>query len=305
MRLVRVSGPTITPSEPITALYNGSALRLLFDVANDGTESVITATADNNQPEDFEHGLIKFRVDASHAPYAVDNGELIQTIVDGSVATCYVQVAMPAHSNTYVTISPDESSGVDEGSVPSLALLGPAFPNPAGTRATVAFSLGAPGRVTVSVYDISGRLVATLLDGPAPEGPKQCHLGPGGRGWRRVGHLRIQGRVARQERLGQDGGHAVDAAGNQYESGISGAVGTSRGPCPRTGPPGGTRVRCLRRLGAATPSGRRSDPLRSSRQPVRPPRGALAERTPSSSSRRSGAARGIALQSPRRVRRLP
>ena len=163
MRLVRVSGTTVTPSEPITALYNGSALRLLFDAANDGSQSEITATADNNQPEDFEHGLIRFHVDASQAPYEVDNGEILQTIVDGSVATCYVQVAMPAYSNTYVTISPDESSGIDEGQA-ALALLGPVFPNPAAARATISFSLEAPGPVTVTVYDIAGRLVATLDD---------------------------------------------------------------------------------------------------------------------------------------------
>ena len=55
----------MTPSEPIDAGSSGSGLQLLFDVPNDGTRSEITATADNNQPEDFEHGMIKFRVDAS------------------------------------------------------------------------------------------------------------------------------------------------------------------------------------------------------------------------------------------------
>ena len=171
MRLVRVSGSSISPSEPISAGSSGSGLRLLFDVPNNGTNSEITATVDNNQPENFEHGLVRFLVDASQAPYAVDNGEIVQTIMDGAVATCYVQVAMPAYSNTYVTISPDESSGVDDAIPASLTLLGPAFPNPAGTRATVAFSLGAPGHVTASVYDVSGRLVMTLLDGPAVAGP--------------------------------------------------------------------------------------------------------------------------------------
>ena len=164
MRLVRVSGSSISPSEPIDAGSSGSSLRLLFDVANDGTHSEITATVDNNQPEGFEHGLIKFQVDAAHAPYEVDSGEITQTIVDGSVATCYVQVAMPSWSNTYVTISPDESSGIDDGSVTSLALMGPAFPNPARSYAIVSFSIAAPGHVTVRVYDVAGRRVATLLN---------------------------------------------------------------------------------------------------------------------------------------------
>jgi len=170
MRLVRVSGSSISPSEPIDAGSSGGNLRLFFDVANDGTHSEVVATVDNNQPEDFEHGVIKFLVDASHAPYEVDNGEITQTIVDGSVATCYVQVAMPAYSNTYVTITPDESSGVYDGSVASLALQSPAFPNPARSYAIVSFSLAAPGHVTVRVYDVAGRRVATLLNGAVTAG---------------------------------------------------------------------------------------------------------------------------------------
>jgi hypothetical protein len=170
MRLVRVSGSSISPTEPIRAGSSGGNLSLFFDVANDGSQSEITATIDNNQPEDFEHGLIRFHVDAAQAPYEVDNGKITQTIVDGSVATCYVQVAVPAYSNTYVAISPDESSGVDDGSVASLALMGPAFPNPAGSYAIVSFSLAAPGHVTIGVYDIAGRRVATLLNGPTTAG---------------------------------------------------------------------------------------------------------------------------------------
>jgi hypothetical protein len=172
MRLVRVSGTSISPTEPIDAGSSGANLRLFFDAPNDGTRTEITATVDNNQPEDFEHGMIKFRVDASEAPYEVDNGIILQTIVDGGVATVYVQVVMPANSNTYVTISPDESSGVGD-EVSSLTLAGPAFPNPAARRVTVSFLMPAPGHATVGVYDILGRRVATLLDEALGAGPHE------------------------------------------------------------------------------------------------------------------------------------
>jgi len=173
MRLVRVSGSSVIPSEPIDAGSNGGKLTLSFDAANDGTQSEITATVDNNQSEDFEHGLIRFLVDAEHAPYQVDNGELLQTVVDGGVATCYVRVTMPSHSNTYVTISPDESSGIGGWSTTELALLGPVCPNPARDRAVVGFSMPAPGHVTVGVYDVAGRLVprcSTVLRTRGPTG---------------------------------------------------------------------------------------------------------------------------------------
>jgi len=163
MRLVRVSGTSVSPTEPIDAGGSGGNLHLLFDAPNDGSQTELTATVDNNQPEDFDYGMIRFLVDAAEAPYEVDNGTITQTLVDGDVATVYVQVAMPAYSNTYVTITPDESSGIESTAV--LALAGPAFPNPATTGARMRFTMGAPGRVRVDVYDVAGRLVATPVTG--------------------------------------------------------------------------------------------------------------------------------------------
>lgn len=43
-------------------------------------------------------------------------------------------------------------------------------PNPTASSATVAFYLPAPGRVSLGVYDVSGRLVALVADRPYPAG---------------------------------------------------------------------------------------------------------------------------------------
>jgi hypothetical protein len=45
------------------------------------------------------------------------------------------------------------------------------YPNPFALPTTIAFSLAEAGPVTVAVYDLLGRRVATLLDGPLPAGP--------------------------------------------------------------------------------------------------------------------------------------
>jgi hypothetical protein len=42
--------------------------------------------------------------------------------------------------------------------------LGRAHPNPFNPAATLEYSLGAPGRVSIRVYDLAGRLVRTLVD---------------------------------------------------------------------------------------------------------------------------------------------
>jgi hypothetical protein len=48
--------------------------------------------------------------------------------------------------------------------------LAPARPNPSGGTVTFAFNVGEAGRITLSVYDVAGRMVATAYDGPAEVG---------------------------------------------------------------------------------------------------------------------------------------
>lgn len=57
-------------------------------------------------------------------------------------------------------------TGIADGydGVPSVTALGRNFPNPFGATTSVAFSLARPERVRLSVYDLSGRQVAVLID---------------------------------------------------------------------------------------------------------------------------------------------
>ena len=52
------------------------------------------------------------------------------------------------------------------GSTPTFALSTP-YPSPVAGTATVDFTMGQPGRVSIAVYDVAGRRVATLLDSSA------------------------------------------------------------------------------------------------------------------------------------------
>jgi len=171
MRVVRiVGGSTVVPSEPIVTGYSGEKLRLTYAAPNDGTVQENTATVTNANHEDFEHGLVKFRVDANSMPYEVDNGEITQVIVEGGTATYYVEVTFPEMTATTVTIS--TSTGVPDGSPnPSIALLAPAWPNPARATANLSFLLPASQHVRATVLDVRGRLVAELCDERLEGGP--------------------------------------------------------------------------------------------------------------------------------------
>ncbi len=170
MRLVRVSGNSVAPTAPIHAGGgDGHKLTVAYDAPNDGTSSSIAATVTNLQTESFEHCMLKFHVMADSIPYAVDNGELLQTIVDGDVATCYVGIPIPAASYTYVSIEP--TTGVPELPDGQLVLLRQSSPNPARAGTSIEFVLALPAEVTLEVYDLAGRSVTTLVEGPTGAGP--------------------------------------------------------------------------------------------------------------------------------------
>ncbi len=158
MRLVRVAGDAVYPSEPIAAGPTGEELFVIFDPPNAGISAHITATITNQTPETFEHALVKFRVPADSLPCGVQGGEITQTIVEGDVAVCYVRVTIPPQDTTTVTIEPVPQSLPDG----TIALLKQNRPNPARAGTTIEFVLAFPAEVRIDVFDVAGRRVRTL-----------------------------------------------------------------------------------------------------------------------------------------------
>ena len=90
-------------------------------------------------------------------------------------ATISIVVEQPFEASLTVTaknavpvgqlVAFDGETGVagDDG-IPSATALGRNFPNPFGESTSLAFSLAGKERVRISVYDVSGRLVAVLID---------------------------------------------------------------------------------------------------------------------------------------------
>jgi hypothetical protein len=61
--------------------------------------------------------------------------------------------------------------GIGDGGAPAIARLGlRAFPSPAAGPMGITLDVPRAGRVEVSVYDVAGRLVKSLLAGPLPAG---------------------------------------------------------------------------------------------------------------------------------------
>ena len=77
---------------------------------------------------------------------------------DGDVYTFQTQVGVEA--------------GMDIG--PLTFSLGQAYPNPATHQATIQFSLAKKGKATLKVYNVTGALVRTLVDGEMGAGRYQA-----------------------------------------------------------------------------------------------------------------------------------
>ena len=132
-----------------------------------------------NQEPDF----LQFKVTAGSAAFdlrTLDPGQMVE--VDHDLSTIFeeplggVEVRFTASRDgelmevaldDFVVLADLESAGAAEG---GLATVYPAVsclitPNPVRSEATVRFSTQAIGPVRLTVHDVSGRLIATLLDG--------------------------------------------------------------------------------------------------------------------------------------------
>lgn len=106
---------------------------------------------------------------ATKGDNTVDNVEQID--IDNAPAGLYrVTVTHkgtlePAQVQDYALVfrGMSEPSTPVAGSVPTFTLAAP-YPSPVTGTATIDFTMGQPGRVSIAVYDVAGRRVSTLLD---------------------------------------------------------------------------------------------------------------------------------------------
>lgn len=100
----------------------------------------------------------------SHYPVAL--------AIDSSGAVC-IGATTRDPSYDYLTLKygrDGHTTVAPAGRLPSHMILYPNYPNPFNPATTIAFELGHGGRVMLAVYDLSGRRVATLVDGPVSAG---------------------------------------------------------------------------------------------------------------------------------------
>ena len=84
----------------------------------------------------------------------------------------YKVSAIDIHGNEsgFALLRPDDVTGAGDGPLPAVTRLAQNFPNPFNPTTSIAFDLARPAHARIGVYDVSGRLVARLLDAERPAG---------------------------------------------------------------------------------------------------------------------------------------
>jgi hypothetical protein len=98
------------------------------------------------------------------------------TVFDGSWSWdgkyWYKVAAVDIHGNesSYAVLGPGMVTGDDPDQTPAATFLSQNYPNPFNPNTAVVFGLRSGGHVSLSIYDASGRLVRTLVEGELTAG---------------------------------------------------------------------------------------------------------------------------------------
>ncbi len=116
--------------------------------------------------------------DANGEPFEIENGEIIEfernfflhdTL---AVENCEIVIFVQSNETTEIlqaakiAIQDLEQTDIDDkpGRLPSIVTLNPAYPNPFNASTTIQYSIPDESFVDISIYDVLGRKVETLID---------------------------------------------------------------------------------------------------------------------------------------------
>jgi hypothetical protein len=164
-------------SHTITTSADAAKSVYATDMDGDGDMDVLSASAlndkiawyENDGQQTFTNHTITTAADLATSVYAADvdrDGDMdVLSASSGDDKIAW-------YENT--AIEPEPVIGL-----PDSPMLYPNYPNPFNPRTTIAFDLPAAGPVTLKVYDLSGRLLATLVDQSLPAGSHKTRFNAG------------------------------------------------------------------------------------------------------------------------------
>jgi hypothetical protein len=175
-RIFRVHNGAITPG-PMhhsggTAGTPTDSLTVTWSAPNDGSRSGLRATITNRFGERWDHARLVFHLASHVTPDTAAGGTVAQVVQQGDRTDVYVDCVVPASGVLTVAVPPT----APEGEPAAVLRLEPPRPNPfplTGGNLVLRYVLPAADHVRIRVYDMGGRLVATVFDGWADAGENE------------------------------------------------------------------------------------------------------------------------------------
>jgi hypothetical protein len=118
---------------------------------------------------------------AGHYSIRVPTGVYAVTVSAGGYQTLAIPAVPVAGTSLVLDAALHSTVGVTPGPFVGFALFG-AVPHPLNADGAVSFALPVASRVSLRLYDATGRLRATLLEGERPQGVQSVRLRTGGLG---------------------------------------------------------------------------------------------------------------------------
>jgi len=183
-RIFRVNNGVITPGIMHRTTAAADSLTLALSGPNDGTRARLTANLVNRYGETWEHARLVFNMVDDDSLYGVTGGTVVQTVRQGGAINVYVDCVLPGNGAlTVLTIAPTAPIASVGPPAPARLALAPPSPNPfrfgAGAL-RIRFALPQAEPARIDLFDIGGRRLATLLDGPSPAGERSIEWGGAG-----------------------------------------------------------------------------------------------------------------------------
>jgi hypothetical protein len=161
-RLIRVNGNDFQPEYTVKTHDDADMLTLDYNMVNDGSLDLVSATIKNNHNLSFNKGLIKFVMPISDFGYYVTNGSLLQVLENGSVVVCYVEVSISANGQITTTIEKKTSTTISDLSEGESAI--EFFPNPFTDEINIRYEIRDNSDVFISLHNLKGELIKVLVN---------------------------------------------------------------------------------------------------------------------------------------------
>jgi hypothetical protein len=136
----------------------------------DGNRLLLSFLINEHPDTIFQLGVLRFNIDADSADY----GQTIQAVIPIDLFFSDTSGTFVLEGSIYASpLCIECQTAINDIPILPIQIAHNAYPNPFNSSTLISFSLPQEGSTSLAIYDVTGRVVRNLFDGPAPSGTTQ------------------------------------------------------------------------------------------------------------------------------------